>query len=197
MSLGNFDWENEISITLPGGAVRTLPWISGAQTAIPDFILKDYKKENGWELLYNLATNTTDIGSNYLIFYNKFYGKVRVFYYLNDNISVGNAGFWGLGLTGTSSLLNTNDHFTSPDDTKKTTPTSISNNIIKTGFGINKIITRGWNVFETEFTYTEDNIDNILMNIISYNTNTSLINITGNIDLLSEGTIVTTTKSSG
>ncbi|WP_413514114.1 hypothetical protein [Myroides odoratus] len=191
-SLGNFDWENETEITLPGGNKRTLPWISGANTAIPNYITDDYQRDKGWELIYNLTENVNDLGNNYLIFYNKFTGILRVFYYLNETVTLGNNGYWGLKVTGNNALLNNSNYFAYPINHKINNPLYVSSNIVNESLlGNNKLITRGWNVFETEFTYTDESIENVKMSISSYNENISNVMLEGNVDLNSEGTIIT------
>ena len=195
-SLGNFDWENETEITLPGGNKRTLPWISGANTSIPNYITDDYQKDKGWELIYNLTENVNDVGNNYLIFYNKFTGILRVFYYLNETVTAGNNGYWGLKVTGNNALLNNSNYFAYPINHKISNPLYISSNIVdEAAMGNNKLITRGWNVFETEFTYTNENIEQVKMSIASYNENISNVSLVGNVDLYSEGTIITTSTN--
>lgn len=195
-SLGYFDWENETEITLPGENTRTLPWVSGANTAIPAYITDDYQKDKGWELIYNLAENSNDVGNNYLIFYNKFTGILRVFYYLNETVTIGNNGYWGLKITGNNALLNNSNYFAYPINHKRNNPIQISSNIVNESlFSNNKLITRGWNVFETEFTYTNESIENVKMAIASYNENVSNVVLEGNVDLNSEGTIITTSTT--
>lgn len=67
------DWEDTTKINIVGHGLVTLPWYSGAQGSIPDYILQDYKRADGWELLYNFCSDEQEnaLGNkNYLIFYN-------------------------------------------------------------------------------------------------------------------------------
>lgn len=50
----------------------------------------DIKKEDGWVFL---STPNKDIGSDYLIFYNKYTGILKVFYY-NQNSFLSNNAVW-------------------------------------------------------------------------------------------------------
>ena len=44
-----FNWQDTAFINLEGiSKPVTLPWYSGAATSIPNFILTDYKAEDGW-----------------------------------------------------------------------------------------------------------------------------------------------------
>ena len=49
---------------------------------MPFYILNDYKKEDGWDLVYNFCSDNIanqEGGKNFLIFYNILTGKLRVF----------------------------------------------------------------------------------------------------------------------
>ncbi|MCD8185024.1 MAG: hypothetical protein LUD68_00755, partial [Rikenellaceae bacterium] len=72
------DWENNAEIELAGYGPVFLPWHFGGSD-LPFYILKDYTKAQGWELLYNRCYHSE--GKYYLIFYNIFTGMLRTFYY--------------------------------------------------------------------------------------------------------------------
>ena len=84
------DWENQTSIQLTDNKVVDLPWVEYAPTSIIYDIRMDIKKEDGWVFL---STPNKDIGSDYLIFYNKYTGILKVFYY-NQNSFISNNPVW-------------------------------------------------------------------------------------------------------
>ena len=104
-----FEWWDTTSISLLGiNSPVTLPWYNGASTQIPSYMLHNYRPEDGWEMVYNYCINTSpgEIGKNYIIFYNKLTGILRVFYYNNNNVTSASTTFWGINVSQTTSLLN-------------------------------------------------------------------------------------------
>lgn len=190
-----FDWETSPYVTLTNGQTRTLPWYNGATTQIPDFVLEDYKKEDGWVLLYNML-NGTENGQNYLMYYNKFTGIMRNFYFLADNVNEGTNGMWGLSFSNTNSLLNNTTYFASPIDSPSSNPLATTTNISMDG--TTKAISRGWNAFDTEITYDPASVaKDIKMRLLSYNNNIQNVSLTGDIALSSSGTIVSIGSKNG
>lgn len=74
-----FMWEDTISISLSGHNDVILPWYNASDANIPNELLEDYKKKDGWELVYNLCTPSiaTTYGKYHLIFYNKLRGILK------------------------------------------------------------------------------------------------------------------------
>lgn len=188
----NFDWENTTNIMLPDGTNRILPWFSSSITAIPSFILNDYKKSDGWELIYNLCNTPGQLGQNYFIIYNKFTGILRTFYFLADNVTSGSNGLWGITIDGNNSLLNNAGYFTIPMDDKTNNPFFITSNI--TNESISKTINRGWNAFDTEFTYDNSINQPTHFYITTFNKNIQDITLSGDLDLQSNGSIITSSS---
>lgn len=185
------DWENQTTINITDGTSRILPWYSSATTNAPNFILEDYKKEDGWELLYNLCEYPGELGQNYLTFYNKFTGIIRNYYFLHENVALGTNGMWGIELSGSSAFLNNIGYFAEDVSQKKTDPLALSSNI--TMASATKAITRGWNVYDTEITYDPSpTSSSVNMRFTSYDQNIQDVSLTGDISLASEGTIVST-----
>jgi len=185
-----FDWETQTTIPITDGTSKILPWFSSANTSVPLFILNDYKKEDGWELMYNLCQYPGEASQNYLIFYNKFTGTIRSYYNLVNTSTSGTNGMWGLELSGSNSLLNGIGHFTSAINEPQNSPLAISTNI--TLQETTKAVNQGWNAFDTEITYDPLAVNNsILMRVISYDQNIQNLALSGNISLTSEGTIAT------
>lgn len=190
-----FNWQTSTYVTLTNGQTRTLPWYNGATTQIPNFVLEDYKKEEGWEMLYNFLSGT-EIGQNYVIFYNKFTGIIRTYYFLSDDVTSGSNGMWGLGLSNSNSMLNNVGYFATPIDALVQDPLAISSNLSLDG--VTKGVARGWNAFDTEITYDPNAAaKNIKMRILSSTSNISQVALTGDISLTSSGTIVSVGTKNG
>ncbi len=188
-----FDWEDTPFIMLDGYGSQILPWYNATDTTIPTELLEDYKKEDGWEMVYNLCTpsDLTTYGKYYLIFYNKLRGILRVFYYNIYNTTSANTTFWQLSFTRPTSMLNSIGHFTMPiniNDVQSTYTTNLSS--IET-----KAISRGWNCFDVELCY-DPNSTSIAqkMGIKSYDVTQGKLTLTGDLKMDSEGTIVTTSS---
>lgn len=189
------DWENTTTITFGNGNIKTLPWYNGSITPAPNYILTDFRKVDGWELLYNFCNQPIDQGKWYLIFYNKFTGKIRSYYFLEDPVAGGSDGVWGLMTTNTHSLLNNTGYFAYPINCPVTNPFVYTTNISTNA--TNKAIAKGWNVFETEITYDPNSSSKpIWMSIQPSENNISNITIAGSFNSKSEGTIVSSSSSS-
>jgi len=79
------DWEHiDFMPTCPNGATKIpVPWASLASRQFTIDIANDYKKANGWELLYNTFSTDCNPPDRYLfVLYNKYRGLVRMYYYL-------------------------------------------------------------------------------------------------------------------
>lgn len=46
-------WEDTIAISLSGYNDVILPWYNASDANIPNELLEDYQKRDGWELVYN------------------------------------------------------------------------------------------------------------------------------------------------
>lgn len=154
-----FDWENESTVYIVNQGNILLPWIGGAQGSISPDILYDYHRKDGWELLYNLCSdsNLNVLGDmNYLFFYNKIRGTLRVYVYNSNNSSTGSKDTFAHLLSNLPSriwdycqgvtALNPNCAASGayvPNRTNNTTTTSS--------------LTRGWNCFEAELAYDDSN----------------------------------------
>lgn len=140
------DWENQTSIQLTDNKVVDLPWVEYAPTSIIYDIRMDIKKEDGWVFL---STPNKDIGSDYLIFYNKYTGILKVFYY-NQNSFLSNNAVWEFFDERFYGYFNQGTTFTAPLDRasiQRVGVNCLSNN---TTLGID----RGWNCFQIPLTYT-------------------------------------------
>lgn len=186
-----FDWENTSSIMLDGYGSQILPWYNATDTNIPSELLEDYKKEDGWEMVYNLCTPSaaSTYGKYYLIFYNKLRGILRVFYYNVYNSTPATTTLWQLSFTRPTSMLNSVGHFTIPMPTNSTMYTYTTNISSVEAKGIS----RGWNCFDVELCYDSNTISIVQkMAIRSYDVTQGKLTLSGDLKMDSEGTIVST-----
>lgn len=191
----SFDWENINKISLFNFSQEViLPWYNGAEAQIPYYITSDYQKKNGWMMVYNFCTDPEEYqeGKYYLMFYNKLTGLLRVFYYLKERPQAGSVTFWQVRLSEVSKLLNTAGHFTLPLTSSGASESYVTN-ISSTE---SKSLTLGWNCFDIEFTYDPDaSTKRQLFSIGLYDKNVGDISLLGDVNLKSEGTIVSTSSS--
>lgn len=191
-----FNWQDTAFINLEGiSKPVTLPWYSGAATSIPNFILSDYKAEDGWKLLYNFCSpsQSSQEGKYYLIFYNIFSGRLRGFVYNNNDVTNANTTFWRLTFNVPTQLANDFGNVTYAQDTIINNAESYVTNLSNTDI---KSLTRGWNAFEFDLLSYDKDIaqKNVAMRFDLYDVDKNQISIAGDLKLNSEGTIVTVTK---
>lgn len=115
-----FDWESNNYIHYNCGEKDVpLPWFVSF-TSIPGYIANDHRKVDGWDLMYNTFYTP---GDEYpiLIFYNKYRGLLR-FYYYHVNNHNGNGLFFALQNTGDfaeSSIFNFSKSIVFPTDNRQ------------------------------------------------------------------------------
>ena len=64
------------------------PWNKeAASTLMPESVRMDVKKEDGWEVAFNLMNKDGHPDMNYFGLYNKYTGVLRFFYYYNKDVS--------------------------------------------------------------------------------------------------------------
>ena len=192
-----FDWEDMSSIELLGvrGSV-TLPWYSGATSSIPNYVTESYSAADGWKMIYNFCTTPNNVqeGRYYLIFYNIFTGTLRTFVYNNYDVTNSNVTFWKVSFNQKTTMLNALEGYTLPLDKISDETEILVTNASRTP---TKALSRGWNSFDIDNLCYNRNAGNerIFMNIDLYDVAKSDLDISGNIDLSSEGTIVTIKNS--
>jgi hypothetical protein len=69
----------------PSGTLILTPWASGASRQISPDIIDDYRKSEGWVLLFNTFNSTTLPEHYFFILYNKYRGLIRMYYYIPSN----------------------------------------------------------------------------------------------------------------
>lgn len=80
-----FDWDNTNTNFMPVPSSLSIqipvPWANGAVRGFSTDILYDYKKNDGWELVYNVF-NTTSLPNNpWFSLYNRYRGLLRIYVY--------------------------------------------------------------------------------------------------------------------
>ena len=191
-----FDWTNTTNIALLGlNNPVVLPWYNGANTQIPYYMLGDYKLEDGWEMVYNYCIDTPpgEINKSYLIFYNKFTGILRVFYYNSSPVVPASATFWRLEITAPTSMFNSVGPLSFPISERIDHPCVYVSNLTCVP---SKSVSVGWNCFDVELAYDDQiELTNARFNINIYNIDIKKIKLGGGISLETDGTIATMVSS--
>ena len=79
------DWENITFMPRPAGYTPVpMPWQSSlGGRKIDDDIVYDYKKADGWELVYNTFNTQEVFNPSYFTLYNKYRGVLRTYFYFS------------------------------------------------------------------------------------------------------------------
>lgn len=107
----SFDWEKDDWMPTPSGQTKiSMPWIGQGSIAslYDNDVLYDYKKVDGWELLYSTFTKegNAPIKDPYFILYNKYRGTLRIYLYVTTEfISQSSYLQDGLNIVGDTSRL--------------------------------------------------------------------------------------------
>lgn len=190
----NDNWEKWETIKLPSGKTVYTPWNKVSSSSIPQDVREDIKASNGWKLIaYTIAgpneTVRGDAGLNYMLFYNKYTGILKVFYYLESG-SLQNTAMWKLHFETPQSLLAFADEYariTSNKSLKDVYVSNITNSDTK-AFEV------GWNCFQIELAYDPD-FTKGSMQIIPMSINTSNVVIEGKAISETKGTIISSTSN--
>lgn len=191
-----FDWEDISSIPLVNvdGKV-VLPWYSGAAANIPSYILKDYTAADGWKMVYNTCSpsNSTQDDKYYLLFYNVFSGKLRVFVYNKNDVTSGSDTYWQFTFDGKTALLNDLNKLTLPVSETTENRELLVSNMTNTS---TKALTRGWNSFEADFLVYDPSLvtKNMTFSLSAFDVTYEDLKIDGKSESQSVGTMVTTTN---
>lgn len=179
-------WETIDQIILPSGSLVYTPWNTNySKSTIPTEYRSDIKKADGWNLIAH-TVNGEESGLNYLFFYNRFTGMLKVFYYLEHSYSQ-TTGLWHVYIDKPQNLLAfTNSIAYTIDSSHKIQDVYCSNITINK----DKAFTEGWNCFELELAYDPQFKTGTLIvepcGIIQSN-----LTITGNYNSKSDGNIIT------
>jgi hypothetical protein len=189
-----FDWETvDYMPTPPGTTPILVPWASGSNQLFSDEIAFDFKKIDGWNLVYNTFSPTQLIPPNFFALYNKYRGIIRFYLYIPPGNPEASSYFSdGLGISGQfpSSIMNFSKEIIDVDNVQKSI-TKVQNYQIQS--------TGGWYACQYELAYdpsiaysNQENL-NLVWNVSS--TNLSQIVLNG----VSNGTLTGTigTANSG
>jgi hypothetical protein len=167
------DWENiNFMPTPPGAQTIIVPWGSGANQLFDPAIAFDYKKTDGWELVYNTFSATTTFSPNFFVLYNRYRGLMRVYLYLVPNSPTPTTYMnHGLALSGSgnSSMLN-----------------YIAQDVVEVGTNIRATnqsepyqlqATGGWHVFQYEIAY-DPAISSTSFNTLNFVCRKQSVNVT-------------------
>ena len=85
------DWENCEKVLISGSSEpKYLPWVSYGKSDIPEDIMLDCKKANGWEMAFCCLNDPAADKTRYFGLYNRYKGILRIFMYIPDAASYGN-----------------------------------------------------------------------------------------------------------
>lgn len=181
------DWEKWEKVILPSGLDVLTPWNQSlTASAIPLEIRQDIKRANGWELIAHTMKGYGDKGMNYLFFHNRYTGLLKVFYFLEQDVSqLQNTGMWKLHFESPQSFLNFTGEFAKPASFRGDTDFYVENitNDESRGF------LTGWNCFQVELAY-DPNFTSIPLQIIPYNMNVTDLKFDGTFESSTSGTII-------
>ena len=80
-----FDWETADYMPTPSTHSIYVPWANGAVKGFPSDIWYDFKKSDGWELLFNQFNPNLPLQPNpFFVLYNKYRGLLRIYIYVTS-----------------------------------------------------------------------------------------------------------------
>lgn len=139
-----------------------LPFYSGAAGGgFPEYVATDYRKEDGWEMIYNFITDPAlrVPNRNMFILYNKFRGRLRIFYYNTIIPTIGKTTFAQIRINDSNTkLFNASNVgiYCLPHDLVG--PNSVyTTNMVNLN---SQSLCLGWNCFEVELSYDSSYISN-------------------------------------
>lgn len=185
------DWETVNKVTLPSGVSVATPWGNYVAGDVPVDIMRDIKKEDGWELIAHTMTPENDPGHNYLIFHNYATGILKVFYYL-ENYQTNNMGIWRLQFDGGSQkYLNFADQVADPACYESDrTSIDVTNLTEKASKGFSA----GWNCFQVELAYDPSPLcSSLRISAVAYNVQN--IDLGGEYNSATDGMLISKSSS--
>jgi hypothetical protein len=155
-----FDWEQAREMPGPqGDPIIPMPWADNASRQYDEQLRYDYKKSDGWELIYNTFTHSKQ-DNRYFILYNKFRGVLRYYVYYDKALPdfAGLSAFSStLEVYGNSNLLNFADqHIVDVDENSGSVSVSDSYPLAR----------HGWYIAQFEIAY-DRNLQNSTYSALS------------------------------
>lgn len=190
------DWETWTHTYTYNGNQVTTPWNNtGAEITsfVPIEDLQDIKKSSGWVMLAGKFEQTSVSVPAYYVFYNQLTSVLKLFYYV-DAQTYGNTCFWTLmfeGQDGQPQKMFALQAST-PEPINRMNGVTSSVNLSNYTKGVPKGLERGWNCVMTELAY-DPSYNNSAFSFSAWNNNTSTVSLEGVVNLVSTGTIISST----
>lgn len=190
------NWENTQTVQILGPQGVTikvvLPWQSGSNSGLKGDFATDIKEKDGWVMLFHTFKELDiDPNLNYMCFYNRFSGTMKIFYYSHYYDS-GNQTVWDIRAnnTNTPQPLFANYDYVS---------NSINGNIKYTVYSLileneaadASTLRTGWNGFQFQVGDYQSKITNNDIMIAACNTLYSDLTLNGKTQSTTTGTITT------
>lgn len=191
-----YNWENvEEIVSNVAGENFTAPWVDGASTYLSTTFRKDIKKEDGWEMLFHTFKKIgLDSDQNYMCFYNRFTGYIKVFYFYNSHSNSQNT-HWSIMTSGLQNIkmLDTPTYYTRP-----LSDAAVNNKLIVSNMTQNQAagIEYGWNGFEFQIPRYSDDLKDMDFIIGAYDNVITTHSLWGSFNSSTTGTITTTSSGS-
>lgn len=137
-----FDWELAQEMPRPQDELAIpMPWADNASRQYDEQLRYDFKKSDGWELVYNtFTTNKQD--NRYFILYNKFRGVLRYYVYHGLDMAYSSnldAFTYTIEVHGNSNILNFADqHIVNPDEKSRLVSVTEPYSLVKKGWYISQ-----------------------------------------------------------
>ena len=183
------DWENVEEIVLNEGSKVLSPWkMNFPGTTLPYSFCVDVKKEDGWVMLFHTMREVNlQPGQNYMCFYNRLTGFIKIFYCFEGDPSSTENLHWFVktDASRTTRLFNLSEYISKPDAESPEHDQLVFSNLIGNGV---KGLDRGWNGFEFQVPYCEDYKD-LIVYIGAYDKKVTQIEMTGKEVLQTIGSI--------
>ena len=183
------DWENVEEIVLNEGSKFFSPWkMNFSGTTLPYSFCMDVKKEDGWVMLFHTMREVNlQPGQNYMCFYNRLTGFIKVFYCFDGDPSLTENLYWFVKTDAarTTRLFNLSEYISKPDAESPEHDQLVFSNLID---GDVKGLSKGWNGFEFQVPYCEDYRD-LIFYIGAFDKKVTQIEMTGKEVLQTSGTI--------
>lgn len=183
------EWEKYDDIHLTSGKYVKTPWYPTSTGNFPREVASDIKQEDGWILIHN---DNYDIGSDYLSFYNRYTGVLKIFYYQeSDNPNTGLV--WEIHDPSKKGYLQQGAFLTDPIDYEKTEKKIVSGLRADSETGLSK----GWNVFQVALTYTPDQEEHNYIDIFGQTLDYSSIDFSALLEGSIKGSILEINEDAG
>lgn len=197
-----YDWENVETIVLNSKDSNTVtaPWSNnGPSGSLSEEFMHDIHKADGWDMLFHtFKEKGNDALQNYMCFYNKFTGFLKVFYYCEMGAVQGSYSVWSLQQDASKPTLlkmfDSPNYFSKADNEQPINPSRellFTNNALTE----NKALEPGWNGFQYQISrYADESMDCVLK-IGAYNKTITTYEFSGKSEGYTTGNITSVTST--